>query len=223
MKAQAAAAVLAAFLAAAAGGDPAARQSADPSNRPAPGSVAGPQAGTAQVLERLGSDAIAAQMTGTLAADKNMQAAYALLGDQMAVVNAQVNQALDRVSAENRLQVVRVMDGEARQRFERMKTLNKDQFAQELVAFVNDTYPRILGGIDALSRQMPNSQAVASLANDAGPRLREQMQTAQQLARAENDEQNAQIPNRGPIQRKDDPSVIPDTTAPEPSSPSQGR
>lgn len=224
MRAQAAAAVLAAFLASAAGGgDPAVRQSADPGNRPAVGPAAGAEAGTAQVLERLGSDAIAAQMTGTLAADKNMQAAYALLGDQMAVVNAQINQALERVSAENQVQVPRLMDGQARQRFERMKTLNKDQFAQELVAFVNDTYPRILGGIDALSRQMPNSQAVASLANDAGPRLREQMQTAQQLARAENDDQNAQLPNRGPIQRKDAPSVIPDTTAPEPSSPPQGR
>lgn len=209
MKAQAAAAVLAALLAAAAGGDPATRQSSEATNRPA--TAAGTEA-TAQVLERLGSDAVAAQQIGNLAADKNMRAPYALLGDQMALVNSEVNRTLDRVASENRLNVPRVMDGQTRARFEHMKTLNKDQFAQELVAFVNDTYPRILSGIDTLARQVPESQAVASLSNDAGPRLREQMQTAQHLARGESDQQNAQMPNRGPIQRKDDPGVIPDTT-----------
>lgn len=208
MRAQAVAAALAALLATAAGGDPAARPSGDA----ATGSQATGNQATGQVLSQLGSDALAAQQIGTLAADKNMQAAYALLGDQMSLVNAQVNRALDQVASETRQAVAHLMDGQARARFERMKTLNRDQFAQELVAFVNDTYPRILSGIDSLSRQMPNSQAVAALANDAAPRLREQMQTAQHLARGESDQQNAQIPNRGPIQRKDDPAIIPDTT-----------
>lgn len=214
MRAQAAAAVLAALLAAAAGGDPARGQPAEATGRPAAGDAA-----ANQVLAQLGSDAIAAQQVGILAADKNMQAAYALLGDQMALVNNQVNRALEQVANENRLSVVRVMDGQARQRFERMKTLNKDQFAQELVAFVNDTYPRILTGIDSLSRQMPDSQAVATLANESGPRLRDQMRAAQQLARGESAQQSAETPDRGPIQRKDDPAVIPDTTAPQGAAP----
>lgn len=209
MKAQVVAAMLTAVLAAA-GGDPAVR---DPGTVDGGGqqAAAGDADATAQVLSRLSSDAIAAQQIGHLAADKNMQAAYALLGDQMALVNSQIGQTLGRVANENGMQVAQVMDGEARQRFEQMKKLNKESFAQELVAFVHDTYPRLLSGIDTLSRQVPNSQAVAALTNDAAPRLHEQMQTAQQLAQGESDQQNAQSPNRGPIERKDDPRAIPES------------
>ena len=175
-----------------------------------------PQAGSQAeqgTLSALAHDVMAAQQVGYLAADKNVQAAHAMLGDQMALVNSQINQSLDRLVSEGNLNLPRTMDQDARGKFEQMKGQNGGQFAQSLVAFVNETYPRMLDNIDALAREMPDSPVVANLVRDAAPRLREQMQTARQLAQGEADQQKAQMPDRGPIQRKDDPAAIPDTTA----------
>jgi len=193
----------------------------DPAVRPIPQaaeeqSAAAQPAAINDVLAQLAEDVMAAQQVGYLAADKNMQAGYALLGDQMALVNSQVNQRLDQLVRDGNLTLPRRMDEQSQARFERMKDMNKDQFAQNLVAFINDTYPRILTGIETLSRQMPDSQPVVSLAQEQAPQLRDQMRTAQQLAQGELDQQSAERLNRGPIERKDDPSVIPDTTPPIP-------
>lgn len=174
-----------------------------------------PDAQDQQAAAQLAKDAMAAQQMGYLAADKNLQAGYALLGDQMALTNSQVNQRLDQYAQQNNLSLPRQMDAPARARFEQMRDLNQDRFAQDLVAFVNDTYPRILQSIDALSARSPDSPAVKSLANEIAPALRDQMRTAQQLAQGEGlDQQKAERMNRGPIERKDDPGVM-RNTAPE--------
>lgn len=166
----------------------------------------------AAVLAQLAQDVMVAQQVGYLAADKNVEAGHALLGDRMALVNSQINQRLDQLTRDADIALPRRMDEQAQARFERMKAMNKDQFAQSLVAFVNETYPRILGGIEALSQQMPDDQVIAALSREAAPQLRDQMRTASQLARGEADQQSAEEAGRGPTQRKDDPAVIPDAT-----------
>ncbi len=216
MIASTAAIALSALLTATAAAAQSASEAPASESRPQEQSQAQPKSGSQAeqgALSKLAHDVMAAQQMGYLAADKNVQAAHAMLGDQMALVNSQINQSLDRLVAEGNLNLPRTMDQDARGKFEQMKEQNGGQFAQSLVAFVNETYPRMLDNIDALAREMPDSPVVANLVRDAAPRLREQMQTARQLALGEGDQQKAQMPDRGPIQRKDDPAAIPDTTA----------
>lgn len=170
------------------------------------------QAQETRMLERLAADVMAAQQVGYLAADKNLQASYAMLGDQVALAAAEVNQRLDRVVRDNNITLPRRMDPQAMARFEQMKEMNQQRFAQNFLAFINDTYPRIISGIEGLARTSAQSPAIAQLTQDSLPKLRDQLRSAQQLAQGSpTGEQAAESPeNRGPIQRKDDPAVIPD-------------
>lgn len=163
-------------------------------------------------LERLAQDVTAAQQVGTLAAGKNLQVDYALLGDQMALANARINEVLDQMAGQD---VERFMDEQSRERFESMSDLNQEEFADQFLAFIGDVYPRIIDNIEALAQQQPDAPGIQVLAQEAVPALREQLGAAEQLAQTGqlDEEQRAEM-NRGPLPRKDDPDVIPDTTPP---------
>ncbi|MGE5548677.1 MAG: DUF4142 domain-containing protein [Solirubrobacterales bacterium] len=165
---------------------------------------------TTQELGQLAQDAIAAQQMGNLAADKDTRAGYQLLGDQMSLTNAQINKRLDQLAKETRQNVPRTMDAQSKARFEELKATNQERFAEGFVRFIDETYPRMIQNIEDIAKRSPESPAATALANEALPALRDQMQTARQLAQSGGDlnQQKAESINRGPIERKDDPRVM---------------
>lgn len=204
-------ALTAAAVLAALAGSPALAQSVG--SEPA---AAAQPADAKQVLESWSRDVMAAKQIGYLAADKNVDASVALLADQVALLNSEIANALTRIGNRSGEQELTMSEDDQR-RLDAMSEINQDAFASQFLGFLRDTYPRLVAGAERLSGQA-ESEEIRRLASQALPRLQDQLRAATQLAQAGSaDPQAAERTDRGPIQRKDDPAVIPE----RPNAPDQ--
>lgn len=194
------AAALAATLAAAASSPAAAASEAD---------VAGPgghaatqQSGSGAAVQQLSQDAILAQQLGYLAADKRVEAEVALLADKIALLNAELTRRL----AQGTDSAV-AMSPAGQALFDSVDDLNKDDFTREFTRIIAQTYPRMIDRLEQLasSREGPLQQ----VAEETLPVMKDQLVAVERLSQGESAGLPDQGERRGPIQRKDDPEVIP--------------
>ena len=192
---------LALLLAALAAGPAMAQSSAQSSSA----TSAGQSAMNQEPLDQLAQDSMAARQIGYLAADKNVPAPVAMLGDQVALVNSQIANSLAKMDQQAS------MSPDAQDLMNQLKNVNQEEFSTRFLAFVRETYPRMIDNVERLSTE-GKSDDMRSMAANALPELRSQLEAATQLAQGggQMDPQTAEGMNRGPIERKDDPSVIPD-------------
>lgn len=134
-----------------------------------------------QALATVARNAATAQQLGTLATKRSGLGRLGELGQSMTVTNGGLAQQLAQLAGPENLPLRENMDHGEVQRLQGMARVDSRNFNQELLAWINKTYPDTIRNVEMLGRQ---DSRYATLAEATLPQLREQLSAAQQLAQS---------------------------------------